>query len=96
MGPRFDDDVKKIGLNALIHGISFPFWNLDHIDVFAATEFAPIWDETSGALMAGIRFWRLDATRAAARGPLRAGRLHGLRCKDWRRFAGVPRGQAPV
>lgn len=63
MGPRFDDDVKKIGLNALIHGISFPFWNLDHIDVFAATEFAPIWDETSGALMAGIRFWRLDATR---------------------------------
>lgn len=63
MGPRFDDDVKKIGLNALIHGISFPFWNLDHIDVFTATEFAPIWDETSGALMAGIRFWRLDATR---------------------------------
>lgn len=63
MGPRFDDDVKQIGLNALIHGISFPFWNLDHIDVFAATEFAPIWDETSGALMAGIRFWRLDATR---------------------------------
>lgn len=63
MGPRFDDDVKKIGLNALIHGISFPFWNLDHIDVFAATEFAPIWDETSGALMAGIRFWRLDSTR---------------------------------
>lgn len=63
MGPRFDDDVKKIGLNALIHGISFPFWNLDHIDVFSATEFAPIWDETSGALMAGIRFWRLDSTR---------------------------------
>ena len=63
MGPRFDDDVKQIGLNALIHGISFPFWNLDHIDVFTATEFAPIWDETSGALMAGIRFWRLDATR---------------------------------
>ena len=63
MGPRFDDDVKKIGLNALIHGISFPFWNLDHIDVFAATEFAPIWDETSGALMAGIRFWHLDSTR---------------------------------
>lgn len=60
LGDRFDDDVKQIGINALIHGVSFPFWNLDHIDVFSATEFAPIWDETSGALMAGIRFWRLD------------------------------------
>ena len=27
LGPRFDDDVKAIGLYALIHGISFPFWN---------------------------------------------------------------------
>lgn len=61
LGPRFDDDVKKMGLNALIHGISFPFWNLDHVDVFGASEFCPIWDEDSGALMAGIRFWRLDA-----------------------------------
>ncbi len=64
LGDRFDDDVKQIGINALIHGISFPFWNLDHIDVFAATEFCPIWDETSGALMAGIRFWRLDPYHA--------------------------------
>ena len=60
LGPRFDDDVKQIGINALIHGISFPFWNLDHVDVFTASEFAPIWDEQTGALMAGIRFWRLD------------------------------------
>lgn len=64
LGDRFDDDAKQIGINALIHGISFPFWNLDHIDVFSATEFAPIWDETTGALMAGIRFWRLDPFHA--------------------------------
>lgn len=64
LGDRFDDDIKQIGINALIHGISFPFWNLDHIDVFGATEFAPIWDETTGALMAGIRFWRLDPYHA--------------------------------
>lgn len=61
LGDRFDDDVKQVGINALIHGISFPFWNLDHIDVFSATEFCPVWDEVSGALMAGIRFWRLDS-----------------------------------
>lgn len=60
LGDRFDDDVKQIGIYALIHGVAFPFWNLDHIDVFSAAEFCPIWDETTGALMAGIRFWRLD------------------------------------
>ena len=54
LGPRFDDDVKKIGINAIAHGVSFPFWNMDHVDVFDATEFAPIWDERSGALVAGI------------------------------------------
>lgn len=60
LGRRFDDDVKQMGLKALIHGVSFPFWNLDHIDVFTADEFCPVWDEHSGALYAGVRFWRLD------------------------------------
>lgn len=60
MGDRFDDDVKAIGLYALIHGISFPFWNYDHVDVFTADEFCPVWDEASGALRAGVRFWRID------------------------------------
>lgn len=61
LGDRFDDDVKRIGICSLVHGIAFPFWNKDHIDVFEATEFCPVWDAESGALMAGIRFWRLDA-----------------------------------
>ena len=64
LGDRFDDDVKAIGLYALIHGVSFPFWNYDHIDVFTADEFVPVWDEFSGALVAGVRFWRLDADHA--------------------------------
>ena len=60
LGDRCDDDVMKVGLYALIHGISFPFWNMDHIDVFTADEFCPVWDEVSGAMVAGVRFWRLD------------------------------------
>lgn len=63
MGPRFDDDVRQIGLYALLHGVSFPFWNLDHVDVFPATQFAPVWDERTGALRAGVRFWRLGPGR---------------------------------
>lgn len=64
LGPRFDDDVKAVGLYALVHGVSFPFWNLDHVDVFTADEFCPVWDEVSGALVAGVRFWRLDPHHA--------------------------------
>lgn len=60
LGDRFDDDVMKVGLYALMHGVSFPFWNLDHVDVFTADEFCPVWDEVSGAMVAGVRFWRLD------------------------------------
>lgn len=64
---RFDSDVKKAGLNALIGGVSFGFWNLDHLDVFKITEFAPLYDEENGALRAGVRFWQIDADK-----PLRA------------------------
>lgn len=60
LGASFDDDVMRFGLLSLIHGISFPFWNYDHIDTFAVTEFAPFWDEETGALRAGVRFWQLS------------------------------------
>lgn len=64
---RFDSEVKKAGLYALIGGVSFGFWNLDHLDVFKITEFAPLYDEENGALRAGVRFWQIDADK-----PLRA------------------------
>ena len=35
------------------------FWNFDRAHVFPLTEFAPLWDETSGALRAGVRYWRI-------------------------------------
>lgn len=60
LGDRFDGDLKKIGYNALIHGVCFGFWNLDRLHVFPLTQFKPLWDEETGALRAGIRFWRLD------------------------------------
>lgn len=63
LGDRFDSDLKKLAYKALIHGVSFGFWNYDRLHVFPVTEFVPIWDEETGALRAGIRFWRIDISK---------------------------------
>lgn len=60
LGQRFDADLLEAGYYALIHGVSFPFWNNDHMIVFKLTEFAPLWDEETGALRAGLRYWCLE------------------------------------
>ena len=53
--------------DALCQGAVYGFWNLDHVDYFKATEFVPLYDEETGALMAGIRFWQISENK-----PLRA------------------------
>lgn len=63
----FDQQIMAAGKKALIGGVSFGFWNLDHIEVFSVTEFVPLIDEEDGALKAGIRFWQIDNDK-----PLRA------------------------
>ena len=59
LGPHFDRDLQDAAYRALIHGVSFGFWNLDRLHVFPLTEFCPFWDERGGTLRAGARFWRL-------------------------------------
>ena len=59
LGSQFDQIFKSAGYNALIHGLTFVFWNHDRIYNFDIKEFKPFWDEDTGALRAGIRFWRL-------------------------------------
>lgn len=60
LGKKFDKRVFDAGYYALIHGVSYGFWNKDQLYVFPATEFCPLWDDYSGKLMAGIRFWSMD------------------------------------
>lgn len=60
LGQNFDEQVQKAGYFSLIHGESFGFWNNDHMVVFKLTEFAPLYDEKTGMLQAGVRFWRLN------------------------------------
>lgn len=63
LGRKFDSALKNMGYNALIHGLCFGFWNNDRMHVFPITQFAPLWDEDTGALRAGIRFWRIDPNK---------------------------------
>lgn len=60
LGRSFDTQLKDLAYKALIHAVSFGFWNVDRLHVFPLTEFVPFWDEDTGALRAGIRFWRLS------------------------------------
>lgn len=67
LGKDFDEQVQKLGKYALWGAVSFGFFNYDHLEGFSVTEFAPLNDEENGALMAGVRFWQVDASK-----PLRA------------------------
>lgn len=60
LGQDFDTRIYDAGRLALIHGLCFLFFNVDRIHVFPLTEFAPLWDENTGALRAGVRYWRID------------------------------------
>lgn len=60
LGVHFDHDIQDAAYKALIHGVSFCFWNLDRLYTFPLTEFVPFWDEHDGTLKAGARFWRLS------------------------------------
>ena len=63
LGANFDTLLKRIGYYALIHGVAFGFWNVTGMHVFKLTEFAPLWDEETGALRGGIRFWQIDSRK---------------------------------
>lgn len=63
LGDDFDSVVQKATTNALNGGVAFGFWNNDHLEQFAVTEFVPLYDEENGALMAGIRWWQIDSQK---------------------------------
>lgn len=63
LGLDADKKLSDAAYKALIHGVSFVFWNKDHLHVFPLTEFAPLWDEETGALRAGVRYWQIDRSK---------------------------------
>ena len=67
LGDDFDTQLQDLGKKALVGGVAFGFFNLDHIDTFSLLEFVPLYDEENGALRAGIRFWQVSPDK-----PIRA------------------------
>lgn len=67
LGKSFDKIVQDAATDAMIGGVSFGYFNFDHVEQFSVTEFAPLWDEENGALRAGVRFWQVADNK-----PLRA------------------------
>lgn len=78
LGTDFDMKLQKLGKSALCSGVAFGFYNLNKITVFSALEFAPIYDEETGALAAGVRFWQIDVKK-----PMRATFYEADGCTDY-------------
>lgn len=72
LGKNFDTMLQKAAKKAMIDGVSFMFWNNNHVEVFCFADtptdpgFVPLYDEDTGALRAGVRYWHPDdkTTRA--------------------------------
>lgn len=67
LGAGFDTRLQDAAHDALVGGVSYGFWNFDHLEVFDVTEFVPLLDEENGALRSGVRFWQVCTSK-----PLRA------------------------
>lgn len=76
LGKNFDKAIRDAAIKALNGSVSFGFWNVDHLEIFGVSKggtdgcepaFIPIYDEETGALRSGIRYWRIDSGK-----PLRA------------------------
>lgn len=63
LGKDFDNKLQQAAKMALVQGVAFGYWNFDHLEVFTFADtpgcpgFVPLLDESTGELMAGIRYW---------------------------------------
>ena len=63
LGRDFDYKLQTAAKKAMASGRAFGFWNYDHLEVFGYADtpsspgFCPLYDEDTGELRAGIRYW---------------------------------------
>lgn len=68
LGLGFDKAMEQIGEHALLDGVSWGFWNVDHLEVIEAARdalsgFVALLDEETSAPMVGVQFWQINAKR---------------------------------
>lgn len=64
LGADFDHQLAALGERALIHGVSWGFWNVDHLEVLETARdsrsgFFALMDEMTDEAMLGIQFWQI-------------------------------------
>ncbi len=69
LGRGFDTALQRAGEQALLHGVCWLYWNLDHVEVLPACVDAlsgcmALLDERTGAPAVAVQFWQLDQKRA--------------------------------
>lgn len=60
LGNMFDDVLYRTAYNAVKHSVCYCFYNDGEYHVFPMTEFLPFFDEQTGKIRAGVRFWCLE------------------------------------
>lgn len=68
LGIGFDTALSALGEKALIQGVSYGFWNVDHLEVLPAavdkqSGCVALLDEMTGEPGAAIQFWRLNDSK---------------------------------
>ena len=68
LGRGFDKAVEQAGEKALLHGVCWGYWNLDHLEILpayrdAGSGFVALLDERTGDPGVGVQFWQMDEDR---------------------------------
>lgn len=68
LGIGFDKTLQRMGERAIIHGVTWGFWNHDHVEAINAcadgmTGFVALVDESTQEPMVGIQFWQVATNK---------------------------------
>lgn len=68
LGDGFDKVLESMGEKALVQGVCWAFWNVDHAEVLPAARdalsgFVTLVDEESSVPRLGVQFWQIDGDR---------------------------------
>ena len=68
LGTGFDTMLQMAGEKALVQGVCWGYWNVDHLEVIEAAKdtlsgFVALMDERTGEARLGVQFWQLSPER---------------------------------